>query len=362
MAHSRKRLITFMMTDRCNLACRYCYLGGVNTQPHDIDTEFAKAGIDDFFKENAPAIRFFGSGEPTMTLDKIKEIYAYAKGKAGDALFSEIQSNGFFSEETCDWISNHISMTWISSDGCPDIHDFHRPTKQGNKSSKIVAANIKRLASGKCDLGVRATISAMNAYRQKEMIDYWSKLGVKAIFADHMCAPVVSGFNDKPLIDTVDMMEYARLFIEARAYAEQKGVFYSNFLMVNFDEPTTINCRCQLPMPHLTPAGLVTSCDMVCNFTGTAMDGMIYGHWDKDSGLIQYNHDRINKIRQRRVGRLRECESCEAKLFCAGGCAGEAVNETGDFFGVNTKLCDATRYLAKELGVDKDTLFPYIHP
>jgi radical SAM protein with 4Fe4S-binding SPASM domain len=91
------------------------------------------------------------------------------------------------------------------------------------------------------------------------------------------------------------------------------------------------------------------------------MDELIYGRYDDESKNIIYDEQKITKIRSRVKTNIQECISCEAIDNCAGGCMGEAINETKDFYGVKKNLCEATIYLAKILKSDNG-LYKFIHP
>ena len=105
MAHVRKQMISFFMTTKCNLDCIYCYTPKykkIKPEDQSIDLDFAKKGLDDFFRDNPSRyIRFYGIGEPTLEIEKMKEITDYARFKAGDEkIYVELQSNGCFPETT----------------------------------------------------------------------------------------------------------------------------------------------------------------------------------------------------------------------------------------------------------------------
>ena len=354
------------MTDACNMQCKYCYLGLKSNNPKDqvkrIDVDFAKRGLEDFFNESqSRSIRYFGEGEPTLELKRMQQIEEYAKELAGDELYTELQTNGFFGREVAKWCIENVDIIWISMDGIPEVHDYYRQTKYGKGTSHILERNIRFIANNGVTVGIRSTIGRKNINTQKENIDYFDSLGVKAIFADHLCLPV--GNNAKKLEDLlveVHPIEYANKFLEAKEYTENKNIFYSNFLCVNFDEPVDIACRAMIPVPHLTPDGYVSCCDMATK-PDTVLGDLIYGKYDKASRKIIYFQDKIEKIRSRRKANLPECQSCEIIDNCAGGCMGEAINETGDFYGVKKNLCEATRYLAKRLSLNSG-LYKFIHP
>ena len=85
MSHEKKKTISFFVTTRCNLACTYCVNDSDKVAEHqDIDLEFAKKGLDDFFGKREDLfgagnnrIRFYAVGEPTTRIDLVKSITEY---------------------------------------------------------------------------------------------------------------------------------------------------------------------------------------------------------------------------------------------------------------------------------------------
>ena len=365
MAHVRKDCISFFMTTRCNLDCVYCYLKENKIPNQSIDVEFAKQGIRDYFSKNTSRhIRFFGAGEPTLEFEKIQQIYQFAYEQAGEALLSEIQTNGVFSPSIARWLAKHMDIIWISFDAPQDVHDILRPTAAGKHTAAIIERNIKLLLeNGKPGLtvGVRATISPHNLYRQVEMVDYLHSIGVKAIYSDPAFKPVgvQNSVVDTWEIDSKFNMEYAKEFLKAWRHANELGIFYGSVLTINFDEKTDRHCRSCIPSPHLTTDGYVTNCDM--GYLGHIFPEFVYGKWHPEQGFIEYFPRVVHSIQLRTVDNLKECQNCEVKYHCAGGCFGEALNETGSLLGVKTTYCDAIRFLAKHMPLN-DGLYPYLHP
>lgn len=323
--------------------------------------EFAKKGLEDFFNQSdSRKIRYFGEGEPTLEFDRMQQIQEYAKELAGDDIVAELQTNGFFGMDIAKWCKENLDIIWISMDGIPEVHDTNRKTISGSGTSNILERNIKFLANNGLTVGIRSTIGSLNIDRQKENIDYFESLGVQAVFADHLCVHVGKEARETKDLIEVQSLEFADKFIEARKYAKDKGMFYSNFFCVNFDEPVDIACRAMIPVPHLTPTGYVSCCDMATRPDGI-LDELIYGKYDESTKEITYFQDSIDKIRSRRKSNIPECQTCEVIHNCAGGCLGEAVNETKDFYGVKKNLCEVTRYLFQRSNSNNE-LFKFIHP
>lgn len=356
MAHCKKNCISLFLTENCNLNCKYCYCKSDRKKSKSMNINFIKCAIDDFYKENSNIyLRFFGDGEPTLEMNVIKEATEYARSLDKNSII-EIQTNGFFNENVCDWLGDNMDIIWISCDGPKDIQDYYRPTIAGTGSSDIVEKNIIYLTKTKnITVGIRPTIGSKNINRQNELVDYFSSIGIKYIYTDLLFASSENEYFE----EDIPTMTYAKEFLKTKRYAEDKGVFYGSFFTMNFDEPSNISCRSCLPAPHLTLDGYVSCCDLV--YSNDSNSKLIYGKYDFKNNVIMYYQDNIDFIRTRTVDNIPQCNDCEVKYYCAGGCMGESIYEKGSIFKVKEQNCEAIRFLAKELGVNKGT-FPIFHP
>ncbi|HPO87500.1 MAG TPA: radical SAM protein [Candidatus Hydrogenedentes bacterium] len=364
MGHFRKNCITLFMTTQCNLQCSYCYLQDIHLPVQSIDFEFAKQGIRDFARQTDQLhIRFFGAGEPTLEFQKIVALTSFAKDFFGKNTKIEIQTNGVFTRQVATWLGENADIVWVSLDGPPSIQDCQRYTLGGKGTSEIIERNISIMmsTSEKITVGARATITPNNLYRQTEMLEYFYGLGIKAVFSDPVFPPVE--FNKTnvarlPLESDFNLL-YAKEFVKAHERAEELGIYYGSIFTVNFDEKVNVFCRACLPSPHLTTDGFVTCCDM--SFLGSILPELIYGEYNPKTNSIEYDQNRIDKIRMRRVENLQECQGCEILSNCAGACFGEGVNETGKLLGVKKDYCEAIKFLAQHTKRNEN-LSPYLHP
>jgi len=333
-----------------------------------IDLEFAKAGIDDFFGKRSDIfgsdndmIRFYGVGELTTRMNLVKAIKRYAEKIKGKDLFVEIQTNGYFSKTTAQWIAKNVNEVWISIDGPKEIQNRNRPARRGRGTSDVVVKNIKYLLERGVFVGTRATILPQDIDRQSELIDYFNSLGIKWVYAEPVFKSVKQkGEKGAKKITPVDLKQFAKYFVKAFKYAQKLGVCYGNFFTVNFDEPCNYACRACLPMPQLTPDGYVSSCDLA--YSGnTQLSEFIFGKFNKKKKEIVYYPEKIAKIRQRNVKFMKECQECEIRQNCGGGCTGLAYYATGNFLGVVKEFCEATRYLARHIPRNKGCI-KHLHP
>jgi len=360
---SLPKSITIFVYGGCNLDCIYCY-AGKNLKDKAINLEFAKLGIETFFKQNnAYQLRLFGVGEPTLAFDHMVELIKFSRYVVGTSLQVELQTNGVFHSAITQWIADNIDILWISCDGPPDINDRYRRTKDGHPTSEVVVDNITQLAfCKKCQLGVRTTITQQTSYRQREIVEYFHSLGVKHVCADPVFLPVGykktdTYFSKELLIE--DPIAYAEDFLRARERANELGMTYDSILTVNAGVDNCYACRGCYTNPHLTVDGFVTCCDMA--FSGdTSLKEMIWGKYDPATHKIINYEQNVNKAFNRRVENLPSCKNCEWKSDCSGGCFGEALNEGKDVFGIKRFSCQATKYLMPRL--DRTLVSTLGHP
>ena len=357
MGFYRKKVITFLINEDCNMNCIYCPIhqerAKKKTSPKTIDINFAKRGIDDyfnngFFKEDEKkGIRFFANGEPTLEFSLLKEIKDYAYEKSNGNLFVEIQTNGFFDEDTAYWLRDNVDLLWFSLDGVGDVQDNQRLHVDGRPSFPIIDRNIKIINQSKdIKIGFRPTITDYNIDRQKELIDYAAENNIVMIGADPW-ANLRGKLKGQP-----DLMDFVKQYLEAKEYAESKSIHYDTEFTVNFDEEVEVYCRSQLAMPQFNPDGSVSSCDMVNTkdgFLPTFFPELIFGEYKEEDNKIEYKQKHIEKIKSRNIYTLKDCQNCEVLKHCAGGWIGVAIASSHNFYGIHKEYCKATKYLFRKL-------------
>ncbi len=383
MPHCNKKMLSFFLTTRCNLCCRYCYNAKERNaiDEQTISFEIAKSGVDWYFANNESRhIRFYGPGEPTQAFDRMKEITKYAKNhpNGGDRVTVEIQTNGVFTEDIRAWILDNINIIWMSFDGMRDIQEYNRPLNlkynamfSGRTSAQVLEDNVRWLIANKGErnimIGARVTITDKNIDKQKEMVNYFYNLGIRYVWTN----PLFYGVGKKPVCDdqekqasySFDMEKYIDNYLDAYYYAKGKELFWGSFLTINFDGESAYHCRCCTPLaaPHLTTDGYISACDMA--LTGSEahhMDLFIVGKWNSETNSFDLYKEKIKALNERKSTNMEHCKDCPAQLHCGGYCLGETVNEFGKLDGQNTIKCNAVRKLLSKLGTCKP--FPYFHP
>lgn len=383
MPHCNKKMLSFFLTTKCNLCCRYCYNAKERnaTDEQTLPIEIAYAAIDWYFEYNESRhIRFYGPGEPTQEFDKLKEITEYAKShmNGGERVTVEIQTNGVFTKDVRNWAVDNINIMWISFDGMKDIQDFNRPLNPKYRklfndmtSAEVLEDNVKWLVANKNDrslmVGARVTITDKNINKQIEMVDYFYSLGIRHVWTNPLFysvdkIPVCEDIDKKDLF-CFNMDVYVENYLKAYYYAKEKGVFWGSFLTVNFDGKSEYHCRCCMPQnaPHITPDGFISACDMVLSGEKPYhMEPFIVGRWNDNNKEFVFYRDRIKALNKRKSTNIAHCKDCIVKFHCGGYCLGECVNETGQLDGHIPEKCKAIRKLFLELG--SCDVYQFMHP
>ncbi|MCD6558035.1 MAG: radical SAM protein, partial [Candidatus Aenigmarchaeota archaeon] len=338
--------ITIFLTGSCNLRCRYCYARG-GEKPSFIDLDFVKAAVNQFTdktKKNI-TISLHGGGEPTLAIDRIKQIDEFLKSQF-DKVQYNIQTNGVMDEKTLDWVLNNIKGITVSIDGPPYIQDKQRPMVGNKPSSPFVEKTIKRLAEERHGVSTRATITDFSVDKQTEIVEYFHSLGITRAQLEILtecgrCLGSVNIYTKQP-----DFFVYMKNFFRAMELAEDYGIHLSA-TPITFTRFVSTFCGASGNNFSLTTDGYISSCyEAVSGVTGP--DVFIYGKYDKKTGKIIINDNKLNYLRQRRVQNMPDCQNCFMKWNCGGFCNSRVFRTTGDMYKPDRKTCEHIRAMGKE--------------
>lgn len=177
---------TLLVTQRCNLACDYCYVG---KRPESMALPMA-ARIVDFAFQHTPdgepvEFGFFG-GEPLLELDLIRDITEYVEAHrafAPQRVSLTIVTNGtIFNTKIADFLEEHRIVLGISCDGRPEVHDVHRRTLLGHGSAHFVERTIRAARARFSRLMVNAVYGPDTLHELPKAVEYFSSLGVRQIY------------------------------------------------------------------------------------------------------------------------------------------------------------------------------------
>lgn len=160
VALSNLKVITFELTQRCNLKCLYCvyrdmYESSNFNKNFDLSFVKAKAVIDYFYNQleshNSKSINrkfsigFYG-GEPLLNFKLLKQIVSYVDSLSPRNFYFDynITTNGLLLDKYMDFLVNHNVSMLISLDGGSDA-SVYRKTRFDSDSFSIVFKNVSHL-------------------------------------------------------------------------------------------------------------------------------------------------------------------------------------------------------------------------
>jgi len=313
--------LVLILTNNCNLACKYCYEIGEHKRNTDTMTDLM---IDNIFryihlhalktKCKNVRITFFG-GEPTLaskqlsySLDKITELRKVAPYN----IKSSIVTNGFVKKDLLGLLDNFDHIT-VSIDGYEHIQDFNRPTLNGKSSSSVVLKTIDYLYStSQNKLGLRTTITKSTLELMGEIANYF--------------------YNKFPDIPQC----YEPLMLNDQGDEYNFSKFLNNyFSLIKTYEPLKQKIRTSIfsliPKPSFCglknrfvvfPNATITSCHRVdvANPKDKILKSFRIGSL-RDGSFIFHNPKMLNYLNGKT-----ECNDCFLSYFCNGGCPAYKVN------------------------------------
>jgi uncharacterized protein len=216
--------LRIVLTNRCNMACTYCFVD-TNTGEPDMTKEELAEGLAYLFEENAGqeevSIQWFG-GEPTIRFDLMQYGDELADRLAAEHQVKRVRrtvvTNGArLTDEALEHFVRYEYGVGISVDGPPDINSQNRLLLGGQPADGRIRANVQRLIdAGGIHLGCNLTPTAANIGRLAETVAWIiDELGLKFIYVN---TPIPSGGRWR-----VSGRDLARELYQARLVALSKG-------------------------------------------------------------------------------------------------------------------------------------------
>ncbi len=194
----RAKYCTLVLTEECNLRCKYCYELGKNSY-HTMTREVARKAIDFFLNEIEPGegvVLEFTGGECTLETELMREVIEYFKQQLaarpghpwGSAYTLMFSTNGTLYHtrkfQRLLWENREHSYPALTIDGTREKHDRARVFADGRGSYNIVAKNVRLWIRQFPDAATKITFSSEDLpYLCESILHVWN-LGVKTIAAN----------------------------------------------------------------------------------------------------------------------------------------------------------------------------------
>lgn len=344
--------IIFIVTKDCQLACKYCYLVGKNSN-EKMTWEIGKQTIDyilNEFSQSKGIILDFIGGEPFLEIELIDRICDYFKVEAYKrdlACFNNyrfnVSTNGinYNSPKVQEFIcknKKHVSIG-ITIDGTKRKHDLNRIWKGTNKekgSYDDVVKNIPLWLEQIPNAETKVTISSADIPYIKESVLHLYSLGIHEVNINCVFEDVWKEGDD--ILFEEQLVELADAIIDGGYYKDYACSFFTEFMGKPMD--------CQRDNQNWCGAGRMLAVDAEGNFYPCTRFAK-YSLRSKDALIIGNVHDGIDKNKLRPFLTLdrctqskQECIDCEVASGCA-WCQGENYDaaDTPTIYQRSTAIC-----------------------
>ena len=328
--------ITLIVTKECQLACKYCYLVGKNSNER-MSLEIAKKAVDyilsheDYFREEAVIWDFIG-GEPFIEIDLIDKICDYIKiemYKSNHHWFSayrfSMTTNGinYHTPKVQAFITKNIKhlSIGVTIDGTKRKHDLNRIWKgvvpeKGSYDDvvKNIPLWVKQFPYG----GTKVTISSADIPYIKESVLHLYELGIHEVNINCVFEDVWHEGDD--LLFEQQLLDLADIIIDSEYYKDYACSFYNENIGKPMDKILENQNWCGAGnMLAIDAAGNFYPCTRFAQYSlrekKAWMIGNIANGIDKNKLRPFLTLDRCTQSKQ-------ECIDCEVARGCA-WCQGE---------------------------------------
>ena len=321
----------------CNLRCKYCFAdeGEYNGHKGKMSLETAKKAIDYVVKRSGPRknieIDLFG-GEPTMMMDTIKEIIAYARENEAKwnkrIRFTMTTNATLLTDEMMDYMDKELENIILSIDGRKEVNDKVRIRFDGKGSYDQILPNIKKMVAKRDKTKahkVRVTFT-------RENLDFYEdvKMMVDEGFREISIEPVVLEDGHPLALRKEDLPKifesYDKLYDElVQKKAEGKEFNFYHFKVDLNGGPCVYKrisgCGAGFEYVAITPQGEVYPCHQFVGKEEYKL-GSIYD----DS----YNADLGMSFKKAHIYNKPKCRNCWARFYCSGGCQANNIAFNND--------------------------------
>jgi uncharacterized protein len=262
----------------------------------------------------------YAGGEPTLNWSLVRSLHRHARALAAYhdlELCEVVLSNGtLLTDGMIDWLRSEDVRLMISLDGVGAAHDAQRSFADGRGSFALVARNISRALARGLTPHLSITVTAHNAAGLPDAVafalerDMLFNLNFAREFDAH-----------SPQIDNARLIAGVRAaFAVIEAKLPRRRLIDALVDRSVFSAPHESPCGAGRNYLAITSQGHIAHCQMT-------MDQPVTDIWADDP--LQAVHERHADFQNISVNEKEDCQHCNWRYWCAGGCPLLAYRATG---------------------------------
>jgi len=331
----------FILSEQCNLACKYCFLGNNNAEKRkhfslkNMSIETAEKALDFFIRQLEkvyypvePFIVFYG-GEPLLNF----EVLEFVARRINELRFS----NSYFKKAKMSVVTNGLLLDekklkqlkelnvgiGISIDGCTEESNAFRVDRAGNQVFSDVLKILDMAKDNDIDIGLSITINEETIKNKIKLLELIEKYNIKGFGFNILMYEGSFSINE-------DYYEKASQFIIDMFIELRKNGVYEDRIMRKI---LAIQKSFSMPEPHFSDCGATAGGQIVVAPDGSI--GICHGClWDKkyfvssvdDNSFDAKTNPVFIEWSQLSPVNKEECQDCPALGICGVGCPIQAMN------------------------------------
>lgn len=342
---------TIDLTERCNLACDYCFTWHQNNnmKTKDLTEEMGIKIINKFIElgdEGAKRNISWWGGEPLVCYDLLQKLVLYTEEKARregfEVIFGGTTNGVLYTPDKVEWLVKHKSAMLISLDGTEEAHDMHRKFVNGKGTWKHVDKNTREALKIFPQQRVRLSISTDTIPHFFDSIQYICEdLGINDIA---FSAVYEGDYTEK------DWELLTEEFDKVVNYQIKRHKQGTPLILKHLNDEARINGQLQGP---------VNPCGAGNHYCSWTIDGYCFPchRFNKHNQTTEerknrgiaiasiydgfINPDWRNEFKYFFEKPSEKCQGCEIyrRSTCKGGCYAVNFDLTGDIHGTDDRVC-----------------------
>lgn len=351
-------IIYFILSELCNLKCKYCFIGenvtsrnsimSVNTAKKSLYFISKQLSFNKNDKYEDKEIIFYG-GEPLLNFNTMKYVVENIKSVLinNNIRFSLISNGLLINKTIIDFIKqNNISIT-ISLDGPDFDSNRNRISKHSEYIYFELIEKIKLLITEGVDIGLSITLTEESLHNLDELIDFINSNNIKNISFNPL-------FQTNNILDSNYHIKATNYIIDFYKKTKHMGIYEDRIMrkIKSFVTSSLYTSDCAATSGNqivIAPDGRVGICQGDLEYK----DYFISNIEEFDKPII--NNPILNKWSSISPINNEYCLKCEALGICGGGCPLNAmkINNSKDIFSIDTGFCTHSKmilsFLIKQL-------------
>ena len=346
--------VTLLLTNRCNLGCRYCYAGrqtGDMVMPEQLGKAAIEYAATNCVKRGKKVLELgiHGGGEATTAWHELVTFLEYGKEIAAANsldLRAGLATNAVMSTAKAEWIAANVSNVNVSLDGPPRIQDAMRPTRAGKPTSGVIRRTLKILEEHDTRYGIQSTVTTDTVADMPRIVAYFARYTKPALVKFEPVSDCGRYHGHRDQIPSG--YDFARYFNQAYEVGARKGLHVAFSGIRLFGPGLSYFCGAFGEPFAVTPDGFVSACYEAYSADAPFAETFLFGRYDERKRSFAIDKRKLEGLRKRNIYTLPACKKCFCRYSCAGDCATRNFRHSGrDDLSASGARCDAIREITR---------------